>query len=819
MPESRDHLVTIHDLVGLRRPLETAARPGAREVAFSLAEADFHKGETRVQVHLAPHPDPPRDAPRESLALTHGFDNASRPAWSPDGRRLAFLTFRPQPHEDEEDDQRDDGATKLQVFVMPRAGGEAHRISDAPEGVEAFAFTGDGAHVLTLGPQARPPAERGWRRRRREAHDDPEIADGDVPRYEIREYPLDGGDPVRLLGDLRGIESFDVSPDGRLLVYATNHTGLSKDYEKLEVVLCDLDTGARRPLTGGRGGAESGPRFSSDGRFVFFHGWADPGCAFSRQELFAVDLRAPGPPRPLLAGIDRDLEEFAPLGDGRVAALVAWGLESRLVVADPRDGDVCVVPIEGHALSGIDAAGTGVSLVVETGGSPPEVAWVDVADPRAARLETLTSLNPRAASWIRARRRRVRWACEGFEHEGLLLLPPDEAPRHGTPPPLLVWLHGGPHWRVVDHLALYDAEAWAAAGWAVFVPQYRGSSGHDERYSRALAGDIGGGDVRDILAGLDRLVADGLVDAERVAVGGASYGAYLTNWLLATTDRFRAGISIAGIYDLAQDYGTSDAFAWEVHYLGGPPWEKPELYRERSVLTHVAGLEAPLLLLHGIEDDNTYLTNAKALYRALTALDRTVQFVGYPREGHGLHEPPHLVDAFRRSLSWLERHVLGRDGRFVDGTPLEQDGLRVVPLGWQTPRDLAGVEPPEGSVWLEVSFVLEATDDGPPVLSLVASGPSADVALVDEHADVYRPLGVAHDVHGQLALLRVAGGRLEAVRGPQGQPPSLAATLVFQVPDRPATWRVSIAGAPGYLLDVDPGAAPERPDGAAPAGS
>ncbi|MBP7147790.1 MAG: S9 family peptidase [Acidobacteria bacterium] len=801
----RKRRITPLDLIGLRLPAGLSAAPSGDRVAFTLTDADLAKSELHSQVHVAPSEPPTPENGLQDRPLTFGLYDAEQPAWSPDGRWLAFVTFRPQPHEDEEDDQTEEGIDKRQVFVLANDGGEARRLTEAAEGVDLYRWWPDGTGVVFLGPAPRPAAERGWRRRRRDNRDDGIVVHGDLPEWEIWFQPLEGK-ARRLLGGQKGVQDFDVSPDGKWLAYSTDHTGRPEDADKTEVILRDLESGAERRLTKGRGGAEGLPRFTPDGRWLLFHGWADPQIAFSRQELFAVDLSGePAAPRPLLDGVDRDLEEFVVLPDGRVAAVVAWGFECRLVLVDPASGRWEMSPLEGKLLACLSAArGSGrLAAIVEDATSTPEIAWVD---PASGALELLTDLNPETEEWRRARRTRVAWDNDGLRHEGLLLLPePGNGAAAGEPPPVLVWIHGGPHWRTVDTLRIYEAEALAGLGWAVFMPQYRGSAGYAQSYALALKGDLGGGDARDIVAGLDHLGRLGLVDTTRAAAAGASYGAYLTNWLLATTKRFRAGVSVCGIFDLAQDFSTSEFYAWEVHYLGGPPWEKAELYHERSPLTHAASIDAPVLILHGLEDDNTFVTNSKALYRALTALGRTAELVIYPREGHGLIEPAHRADAHQRMVDWLSRHVLGREAAHVPGREVGANGVRLIPLGHQVRRDYAGVRPPEGRTFLEVTLLLRAVEGGPDALRLVPAGAGADLVLVDERGDLFRPVGVPVDVLGQPVLFS-GRGALEAWQE-DGRPPALPAAAVFEIPDEPALYRLQVTGLPAVVLDVTP-----RPD-------
>ncbi|UCF67600.1 MAG: S9 family peptidase [Acidobacteriota bacterium] len=811
--ENKQRPITAIDLVGISEPVDLALSPDGEKVAFVLTETDLQRSEVRAQVHVAPGEDlAPSGGVDRHRQLTYGLQDAGHPTWSPDGKHLAFLTFRPQPHEEEDDDRREDGREKHQVFLLPASGGEARRLTESPEGVDLYLWWPDGSGVATLGPVPRAAAERGWRRRRHEQHDDAHVVYADIPALEICLHPLDGR-PERLLAGVRGIEDFDVSPDGRWLAYSTNHTGRPQDSERVEVILRELETGRERRVTNGRGGAESRPRFTADGRFLLFQGWSDPKVSFSRQELLAVDLRQPGAPlRALLSGIDRDLEEFATLADGRVAALLAWGFESRLAIIDPATGQWEIVPIEGRVMTQLAAARavSRLALVVEDGASLPEVARIDLpaeaslphgASPtgRDVRLiETLTDLHEESREWLRARRRRSGWRHEGHDHEGLLLSPPMRGERA---PPCLVWIHGGPHWRVLDTLRVYEAEAIAAEGWAVFMPHFRGSSGYEQRYSLASRGDLGGADARDILAGIEQLVDSRLVDPERLAVAGASYGGYMTNWLLATTERFRAGVSIAGIFDLAQDYTTSDLSSWEEHYLGAKPWENLDLYRERSPVTHAASITAPVLILHGLDDDNTIFTNSKGLHRALTALGREVELVYYPREGHGLFEPAHRVDALHRIIDWIGRHVEGRSTVHVTGRDVRVDGLRLVPLGHQARRDYAGVRPAERRQFLEVSVVLQAREDGPEHLRLVPCGSGSDLVLADEAGDIYRPIGVPIDVHGHSVLL-TGRGSLEAWRAEDSRPAALPLTVVFEVPARPGQYRLIVWDLPAVILDV-----------------
>lgn len=796
--ESPRQRITIEDLVGLSRIGPVRPSPGGEFAVFTVAEADLEKSELRTQLHRVELEGEPGER-----ALTHALGEVEEPQVSPDGKWVAFLTFRPQPGEDEEDDHDDDGEPRKQVFLLPVEGGEARRLTEAADPVLDFVWWPDSEGVAYLVEAPRPEGEKAWRRRRSERRDDPEPLHRDLRRVEIWRQPLEGKAERLLSGD-PGISEVAVSPDGKRLAYATNHTGVPSDDPKTEVLVHDLETGEARSLSGGRGGGEGSPRWSPDGRWVSFEAPSDPAFSFSREEVFVADPEGREPARAVTAAADRTVEEHLWAPDGTVLAVVSHRMGSRLIRAD-LDGRVSEVVGEGRVLTGLGVAtGSGrIAFVSEDHASAPEV-WACEAE--GTSLRAATELNGQSRDWLLAGREIVSWENEGMSHEGILLLPPE--PREPGPPPLLVIVHGGPHWHALDRLQHLEAQAWAAEGWAVFLPNYRGSCGWGDAYGRASYRDLGGADFRDLQAGVEAVLARGVADPRRVAITGASYGGYLTSWALAHSDRFRAGVSLFGIYSLFSDFDNSEWPAWERDYLGAYYWEDPSLYVERSVSTHVKELRAPLLLLHGEEDENTYITNSRGLYRALREMGRETEMVVYPREEHGLREPSHRVDAFRRSLAWMERHVLGRGEatRVLEAREVaheERPGVLLRLVSAETCADLSGLRAEEGTCWLVVEGYLRAEGEVES-LSLVPAGARPELLLLDEEGRPHRPVGLPLEVLGQRLLLEGESGRLRAVRGKDGSPPSLAFAGVFRVPARAARWRLRVNGYPALPFDVAP---------------
>jgi dipeptidyl aminopeptidase/acylaminoacyl peptidase len=248
----------------------------------------------------------------------------------------------------------------------------------------------------------------------------------------------------------------------------------------------------------------------------------------------------------------------------------------------------------------------------------------------------------------------VLWENEGQQVEGVFTTPPKEVASK-IPYPLVVYPHGGPHSRSTKFFD-FTAQLLAAHGYAVFQPNFRGSSGYGKKFLDADRLDLGGGDMRDILTGIDKLVKDGKVDPKRQFVYGTSYGGFMTSWLVGHTNQFRAAVAQNAVTDMSMMYGLSDLQSWTTWELGGLPWDQPERYRKHSPITYANKAKTPTLILHARDDRRCPLPMGKAFYQALLANNVPTQMVIYPNEGHGIRQPRHREDVYRRVLAWFAKH-------------------------------------------------------------------------------------------------------------------------------------------------------------------
>jgi dipeptidyl aminopeptidase/acylaminoacyl peptidase len=285
----------------------------------------------------------------------------------------------------------------------------------------------------------------------------------------------------------------------------------------------------------------------------------------------------------------------------------------------------------------------------------------------AANVTKLTDVNPELREFDLGETSIVKWrSFDDMEIFGLLLTPPKW--KSGDPAcPLLVYVHGGPGGGVthglfpqfmtsVSQVDPYPTAAFASAGYAVLFPMPRGGAGYGEKGQRAITRAWGEADYRDIMAGVDEMIRSNVADPDRLGIMGASYGGYMTDWIVTQTGRFKAASTGASISDLTDPYYLTDAGDFMVDYFG-KPWENRESYLAHSPLTFAQRVTTPLLIQHGERDPRTPVAGAWKFYRALKALGKTVELYVYPRGGHVMYEPVLQREVMRRNLEWFLRWI------------------------------------------------------------------------------------------------------------------------------------------------------------------
>ncbi len=759
--------LTVEDALRWRIPSSPALSPDGKRAAYLVSENDFEKSRTITSLWWVD------TDTKLARRLTHSDSGAATPLWSPDGRWLAFVSAR----------SSDEKSRKPQVWVLSVAGGEAAQLTRAPEGVLSYRWSPDSKSVYFVArePLARPLAV--LREGQRESRNDAVVVDEEKFRREIWRVTVDDRRTERLFSGDPGLADVAPSPDGKWLLYRTNYTGEPDHASKFDLWLLDLATRTPRQFTR-RAGQERSPVWAPDSARVAFLAPRVPDIVYAQEEVFVVPVAFTGePPEPqrLTKDFSGDIERLMwPAGGDAIFFAAAVRTGNRMFRLSAADGATRPASPEAMFLSDADCTPDGAACIAlqEGADSLPDLVLLRPAATMVAPVP-LTALNPQLKSFALGAQEIVSWKSkDGLEIEGILVKPPDWQP--ATKYPLLLDIHGGPHGRRANTLTTGNLppQVWAARGWLVFHPNFRGSSAYGHDFGIASRGDIGGKDYEDILSGVDFLIARGGVDAERMAVVGVSYGGYMTNWIIGQTARFKAAVSSYGIFNLITDFSNSQFPSWETDYLKQFYWENLPVYLERSPFKNVTKITTPVLILHGDEDPNTFISNSKELYQALRALGRTVKFVRFPREGHGFEEPNHRIEEFRQMAAWLDRYALGDAGRArVVNESVRKDAWELRIASVSTPESYAGVK--AAGRFVEVELLLRATLPVEDRLSLLIFDTSgSEVSLVAPDRTLY-PVGIAAESLGQRVLVKSSAQVVALVPDRDGNHSALAVAVVF----------------------------------------
>jgi dipeptidyl aminopeptidase/acylaminoacyl peptidase len=350
------------------------------------------------------------------------------------------------------------------------------------------------------------------------------------------------------------------------------------------------------------------------------------------------------------ASLDRMVFSYRWLHNGSILMNVAEGFATRFVgySATGVREDIKDMATNPHQFA-VNGKGD-IAYVSETATAPPELwIWKQGQTPKQ-----VSHLNDAWKQYALARLETYKYkSFDGTEIEAGLLMPANSEGE--TKLPLIALIHGGPTGRWSDQIETWG-QLLAAHGYAVFYPNPRGSVGYGEKFVEMNRADWGGGDFRDVMAGIDDLIAKGVADPERLGIGGWSYGGYMSEWAVTQTTRFKAAVSGAGMADLISEFGTEEGPAYD-EWFWGVPYEKPEGFLNSSPFLYVKNAKTPTLILQGEADKIDPLGQSQELYRGLKRYNVPTELVEYPREPHGFHEEKHLVDRLNRILEWYAKYL------------------------------------------------------------------------------------------------------------------------------------------------------------------
>jgi dipeptidyl aminopeptidase/acylaminoacyl peptidase len=608
----------------LLRPGEVALSPDGSRIAFSVS-ASFREQGKPIETRLWVGDVDGEPAPGES---------GSHPRFSPDGSRLAFAS-----------DRGHEGRQSLWV--------DDREVGEIPGSVEEIHWAPDGSRLLVLA------ADLGADRA------------GADSATKIQEVGAEAQDPKVFrpgkfwrriwLVDADTGETRDVSPEGvnvfeigwsgsKAAAVCTDDPSESAWYDAW-IGLIDLDKRTFDRVYTPKWQLQS-PRISPGGQVAFIEGFSsDRGTLTGTVHVLGMGPIAPELDTTWIEFADEDTLWVAGYrGAGTFAGQLSLGGSGSYL--ELFGGDATIGPRYAPSFTA-SADGSRIAAAYESGHDAPEVVLWEGGERRA-----LTSLNaevrPKLATldW-----RTYRWnSVDGLEIEGLLALPRDAA---NGPVPLVVLVHGGPtaSWSWMFAPAYGLPQLYASQGYATLLPNVRGSVGRGSEFAEANLGDMGGGDLQDILTGIDALVHDGIVDDKRVAISGGSYGGFMSCWAVTQTDRFAAALPFAVVTNWVSFHSTTNIGQFDKLFLQADPYDAEGDYVRRSPVYHASTCTTPTLIIHGEDDLCTPLPQAVEFYNALVEAGCETELVVYPREGHGWTEREHVLDSWNRMRDWLARHL------------------------------------------------------------------------------------------------------------------------------------------------------------------
>lgn len=657
----RTHDITVDDYLSVHIISDCATSPDGKYVAFTELRWGDHDRPRSTDLWVV------NTETRQSVRLTFDPANDGAPQWAPDSRHIYFTTQRKR------GDDRPPYDGSRQVWRLGLEPGEPLAITRVKGGIDGFQLSEDGRTLYYA--KEGEEAEQEWKTLRGK-YKNINFGHGAVNYTEIWKLELETWREEQVVAPERVITEFKVSPDEQRVAMVTTPDGrlITKEGQS-RVEVYDARTKQTTTLPDELYRAQAPSPF----------GWLENLAWSSDSRCLAFTVDFDGYPSQILvaewATAEPTVRMLARPDEVSVSGWLRWIprtsdlcflAEQRArvrifcitSVKDGRQGAAQALTPGDLVVQGYSYAADGqrIAIIKSDPENHGDVFWYE-GGPSGGKLTRLTKINPQMDTWKLPQIKLVAWtAPDGAEVEGILELPPGYTPDQG-PLPMIVELHGGPTDSTKYRMRfwIYGRTIFAARGYALLSPNYRGSTGYGDKFMTDLIGHENDLDVKDILSGVDAMVERGVADPERLGVAGWSNGGFLTNCVITTTQRFKAASTGAGTIDQFLQWGLEDTPGHVINYMRGLPWERMEAYVKASPSYRLGAVTTPTIVHVGEGDERVPAANARALYRALKDYGQVpTVLLTYPGAGHGLSIADHRKGKLEWDVAWFDKYVLGK---------------------------------------------------------------------------------------------------------------------------------------------------------------
>jgi dipeptidyl aminopeptidase/acylaminoacyl peptidase len=653
--------ITIDDYFQIREVESPKLSPDAQWVAYTVRTASLKEDKAEQRIWMVPF------AGGEAVPLTAEGVSSGTPRWSPDGKYLAFLSAR---HEG-----------KTQIWLLNRVGGEAQRLTETPQDVDTFEWSPDSKRLCLIlrdptteeleaarekdkegegkaAPEKKLKTQKPWVIDRLQFKVD-EVGYLDRRRTHLYIFELATKKLTQITSGDYDDSDPNWSPDGAQLAFTSNRSSdPDRNYNNdiWTVAAGNADKGAHLTQISTNPGDDHAPTWSPDGKWIAYVTQTEPKLFEYATKHLAVSPATGGEAKILTRAFDRNVDQIRFATDSKSLYFIADDDGTQNVCRIAITGGEVTRPIGGRVMvysyslakSGEIAAQidkmdrpSEIYALPASGGAPKQITHTNDA------LISQLKLSPGQYVHFKSQ--------DGTTVSGYLYKPLDYAP--GKKVPTLLRPHGGPVWAWYAEFQP-DIQLFAANGYAVLLPNPRGSSGYGQKYCQAIFADWGNKDYQDDMAFVDYAVEQGIADPDKLGVGGWSYGGISTDFIIGQTIRFKAAISGAGEALNTALYG-HDQYQKDYETELGRPWENEALWDKLSPFYRVAKITTPTLFMGGNIDWNVPILGGEQMYQALKSLGRETELVVYPDEYHEFKTPSHMKDRLQRYLAWYAHYVKG----------------------------------------------------------------------------------------------------------------------------------------------------------------